>query len=949
MKKLRYLYTILLFLFSPSLFATGPDEEWSQWVKEGARQLNTLIEQNNWNDAHGLSHQNKYVFSFDPHDLGFLSTKEKLKGNPEEDLGFKKSSTTYQNFLADLTEFNTNTSRNELGVKFYVCLASNFKAFKNIRTDGGKITQQIENLEKREAEEGKENIEKNIAGLKSVLNQYEALIKEIIAESNLTSGDDKAILGVANAKYYEDEELGLWRYQSIVSNLFIEGEILKNHRQVFYSGVPSFHAAYTSYKDQPEGVLLSARHVANAAMSYFENASENPLELVFDPDAVRDNDMAYYDELTRESREANWQKDIERIATAINKLGPANPQALQANYVFDEHGLLKEEFIKEYNEKCNLLYNQTGVKFFLAFYDVNYTIPYNDQAGFANAILEASQMAGYDKVVFLNIPLTRRKSHVYKTVTYTGIPSFSYPKIQVKGVGNGDGIVSAFSAAEAENQNLFSSFKAGFKQIPKSITVHSYYLTYPGEVVKLKPQKKDNYTGSYELFVFNLLADSRLDSYANLISSQANYKQQLKTTAGKGNDYLKKQFILVNESLLNFEANHLSFQFNPVRHGIKEISLREVDGEGYSQVADQFVWWFRYEKFRGTLEAGIKAASPDDEHFVLGYNQVLYERTLANIDALSAVLSPFGADILADGIGAIYSGYYGDWGTAALYGTAVIIPASFAFKELVTGAKYLKEAGKNIEIVLKADALYSGLPIRFRNILPDKVLKEIADAGPLIDKIKSLNLSDEVLTRLGKDLEANASLLKRLEESPVLVDAWKGLINRPEWVRTNINLLETIKGDPTLISKADNYYSNSHTMPGGWKGDPNLSLPKIFQGIEYDAFGFPKLEGYSPGSKSYYTGKLVGEPRATDNLAAMKWLKEESGLVDGVDFKQIGDGKGSVLFKIDGKWEKCSWHHHQDGQTLIPVIFEKHNLIAGKHTGGVSIITNYPELTGVFK
>lgn len=98
------------------------------------------------------------------------------------------------------------------------------------------------------------------------------------------------------------------------------------------------------------------------------------------------------------------------------------------------------------------------------------------------------------------------------------------------------------------------------------------------------------------------------------------------------------------------------------------------------------------------------------------------------------------------------------------------------------------------------------------------------------------------------------------------------------------------------------------------------------------------MDSYSPSSQSYFKPfppkKLVGDPRSTDNLEAMKWLKEESGLVDGVDFKQIGDGKGSVLFKVDGKWEKCSWHHHEDGQTLIPVLFDVHNSIAGKHTGG---------------
>jgi len=308
--------------------------------------------------------------------------------------------------------------------------------------------------------------------------------------------------------------------------------------------------------------------------------------------------------------------------------------------------------------------------------------------------------------------------------------------------------------------------------------------------------------------------------------------------------------------------------------------------------------------------------------------------------------------VIGDGLGLLYAGYYGDTYNTAFFIAAVTIPLAnkTVLKAVIEGLQQIKKVGSNYQLVMKSDALYSGLPIRFRQLLPSKILNklEASEAKVLLDKIKQAKFSDEVLTKLGKDLEAD-DLFVLFRRDVGVVDVWEGLKNQPAWVRKNTNLLDKIKGDPILISKLDNYYSNSHALPGGWKGDPNLNLPKEYRGIEYDAFGFPKLKEYSPGSNSYYIGKLVGEPRATDNLAAMKWLKEESGLVDGVDFKQIGDGKGTVLFDINGKWEKCSWHHHQDGQTLIPVIFEKHNLIAGKHTGGVSIITKYPELIGVFK
>ncbi len=263
-------------------------------------------------------------------------------------------------------------------------------------------------------------------------------------------------------------------------------------------------------------------------------------------------------------------------------------------------------------------------------------------------------------------------------------------------------------------------------------------------------------------------------------------------------------------------------------------------------------------------------------------------------------------------------------------------------KAVIVGGKFISELPE-IAMKIATKMTKAKSMLNFKNI--DNLAKHLVEE--FTAKLKKLPDGGKKFLDDFKD--ASEDIRRKFLEKPDLVESWKGLINQPRWVRKNTKLLEKISGDPKLIRKVDIYYSNSHTMPGGWKGDPNLTLPRIYKGIEYDDFGFPKLEMHSPGSNSYYTGKLVGDPRATDNLAAMKWLKEKSKLVDGIDFKQIGDGKGSVLFKVNGKWEKCTWHHHQDGQTLIPVIFEKHNQVTGKHTGGVSIITKYPELIGIFK
>lgn len=76
------------------------------------------------------------------------------------------------------------------------------------------------------------------------------------------------------------------------------------------------------------------------------------------------------------------------------------------------------------------------------------------------------------------------------------------------------------------------------------------------------------------------------------------------------------------------------------------------------------------------------------------------------------------------------------------------------------------------------------------------------------------------------------------------------------------------------------------------------------------------------GAKGNYTD---------DFTSARDWLKNQVGVEE---IKELVVGKGSpLLVKINGKWRKITWHHHEDGKTLIPVDSDIHG--ATKHTGGV--------------
>ncbi len=229
-------------------------------------------------------------------------------------------------------------------------------------------------------------------------------------------------------------------------------------------------------------------------------------------------------------------------------------------------------------------------------------------------------------------------------------------------------------------------------------------------------------------------------------------------------------------------------------------------------------------------------------------------------------------------------------------------------------------------------------------------LENIVDA--ITDAEKRLSLSsilkkmdDATLHTLENDLagESGEGLRTLFREKPGCVRAWEGLVDRPEWVRKNTDLLAKIadKGDD-FIARVNNLYS-----PSVMKLPPNLkppnSPPGIYNGIEYDIFGFPKLESFV--SNNNHVVKIVMDGTNGDYIKAYNELKR----VVGEGNIQFTNNYGSSFrLKQNGEWSDqiYTWHHHQDGETMMPVLQEIHQSIQNYHTGGRSIVNN--NLIGLF-
>jgi hypothetical protein len=124
-------------------------------------------------------------------------------------------------------------------------------------------------------------------------------------------------------------------------------------------------------------------------------------------------------------------------------------------------------------------------------------------------------------------------------------------------------------------------------------------------------------------------------------------------------------------------------------------------------------------------------------------------------------------------------------------------------------------------------------------------------------------------------------------------------------------------------------------------------------GQYYDEFGFPDFTNDVPvmdgGIRAIYTpsGGIKGSD--SDLSDANDWaIKSRSegggGLINEVNFRR--KGTQCEILNDKGNWVLCTWHHHQDGKTLMPVPSNVHNRTYAAHVGGVRVYAK--DIVGFF-
>jgi hypothetical protein len=237
-------------------------------------------------------------------------------------------------------------------------------------------------------------------------------------------------------------------------------------------------------------------------------------------------------------------------------------------------------------------------------------------------------------------------------------------------------------------------------------------------------------------------------------------------------------------------------------------------------------------------------------------------------------------------------------------------------------------------------------------------LEDPAPAG--IEPIYTLGHLDEIITALRNKIRtltsttANADKLVDdfIEDIPVLqkfasgeldVKAWEKLATLTDptrqWSKRSLPLLERMKGQTNLVMDNVKDYYSTHQMPSTRLSPPpfthNITLPDgRTVTVDFDAFGHPNFLSYI--SDKSHVVKIIVDGTNADYIRAYDKLKVVLGSGN-IDFTNPS-GSSFKIKNATGTWsEPYTWHHHEDGESMIPVLQAIHGEIS--HTGGRSVVS----------
>ena len=197
-----------------------------------------------------------------------------------------------------------------------------------------------------------------------------------------------------------------------------------------------------------------------------------------------------------------------------------------------------------------------------------------------------------------------------------------------------------------------------FTHTKKKYEQSIYYINFRGDISeRTETEEKSGFPGTFD---YRLYKDSRFDRFVSLLNNIDNFSNLPHYEYVPG----------ISESTVRMFENAMAEFLSDTSPGTDILiphGLNEFHGSSNPDVRRQFALWFRDRQ---------RADNPAPESFYLGRNPVIYDEDIRSFAIASVILSPFQLDWIAEGLGAIYAAYYGDWLNASLFGAGAVISLS---------------------------------------------------------------------------------------------------------------------------------------------------------------------------------------------------------------------------------------------------------------------------------
>jgi len=127
---------------------------------------------------------------------------------------------------------------------------------------------------------------------------------------------------------------------------------------------------------------------------------------------------------------------------------------------------------------------------------------------------------------------------------------------------------------------------------------------------------------------------------------------------------------------------------------------------------------------------------------------------------------------------------------------------------------------------------------------------------------------------------------------------------------------------------------------------PPGMFPTVFGNIHFDKFGFPNFINHVSSPNHIFEFPNLAGKDSDFTLAKTKLQEYLTANAGGTVKKKKSTQSSWSPFYIEKNGVQegpFTWHHHQDGETLMPIKSEVHEAV-NPHTGGNTIALNYAEL-----